>query len=191
MSLQDSIEARSLILLFLGLLLGPLCYLTPVSTNQFQCTAGPNSNPLNLVEALSSWQRHPEGAAASPTEQGSHEPWENGHHQGTDGQSKETAFPHPSSLRTDNGKAEPKPGGPHDAELCQTPSTARGNRAHHSGSFFQASLEKQAHVLCLSWLYQSGASSERASELGNANNGEWDSQSAHGHPLRGLISGKW
>lgn len=121
MSLQDSIEARSLILLFLGLLLGPLCYLTPVSTNQFQCTAGPNSNPLNLVEALSSWQRHPEGAAASPTEQGSHEPWENGHHQGTDGQSKETAFPHPSSLRKDNGKAEPKPGGPHDAELCQTP----------------------------------------------------------------------
>lgn len=78
MSLQDSIEARFLILLFPGLLLGPQCYLTPVSTNQFQCTAGPNSNLLNLVEALSSWQRLPGGAAASPTELGSLVLWENG-----------------------------------------------------------------------------------------------------------------
>lgn len=54
----------------------------------------------------------------------------------------------------------------------------------------EPSLEKQTHVLCLSWLCQSGASSERASELGNTNNGEWGIQDAHGNPLRGLISGK-
>lgn len=70
------------------------------------------------------------------------------------------------------------------------PSTAGGNRAHHSGSFSEASLEKQTHVLCLPQLYQSGESSEGASELGNTNNGEWDIQDVHGNPLRGLISGK-
>lgn len=70
------------------------------------------------------------------------------------------------------------------------PSTAGRNRAHHSGSFSEASLEKQTHVLCLPWLYQSGASSERALELGNTNNGEWDIQDAQGHLLRGLIFGK-
>lgn len=70
------------------------------------------------------------------------------------------------------------------------PSTAGGNRAHHSGSFSEASLEKQTRVLCLPWLYQSGESSKRASELGNTNNGEWDVQDVRGHPLRGLVSGK-
>lgn len=116
--------------------------------------------------------------------------WENEHHQGTDGQSKETAFPHPSSLRKNNGKAEPKPGGSHNAELCWTPSTAGGIRVHHSRSFSEVSLEKQTHILCLSWLYQSGGSAERASELGNTNKGEWGIQDAHGHPLKALISGK-
>lgn len=104
MSLQDSIEARSLILLFLGLLLGPQCYLTPVSTNQFQCTAGPNSNPLNLVEALSSWQRRPGGAAASPTELGSLVLWENGLMDGVRRQHSHISLPSEKTMEKQNQK---------------------------------------------------------------------------------------
>lgn len=119
MSLQDSIEARSLILLFLGLLLGPWWYLTPVSTNQFQCTAGPNSNPLNpggklfpldrgvLEELLilqQSWEVLCSGRMDRARRQQSH-------------------IPLPSEKTME--KQKPKPGGPHDAELCWTPQHSR------------------------------------------------------------------
>lgn len=80
---------------------------------------------------------------------------------GTDGQGDSTA----TSLLPQGTPGKAKPGGSQDAELCwaQSPS-------------LRELLCRNRHILCLSWLYPSGASSGGASELGNTNNAEWDIQ---------------